>query len=208
MTAIEMRNKAKFTKNIKNVLNQAKPIDFIQGENWYKNARLFSFKTSRKYNVSFRKVCAMLAALSPRNKWARNKTDCIDLISYLTGNTNNFPKCATYGKMVDKAVRIFHSSDDSCENMLKLLNGPKIKAFFLNIYDSNSQNVTVDSWIQLISLGKYISVDERPSLKISDYKLIESIIKDIAAKRKINPPIIQAVLWVSFKRLTAQDDYN
>jgi hypothetical protein len=204
-----MKNNAlKFEKNINRVLKQSKPIDFIQGECWYKNARLFAFKTSRKYNVSFRKACAILAALSPRNKWARNKLDCSMLISYLTGNTNVMPKCSTYGNMVQKAIKIFESPEDSTESMLKLLNGPKISAFFLNIYDFNSQRVTVDTWVQLIALGKYMSVEDRPSLKITDYRLIEQVIRNLAQKNNIRPLVLQAVLWVSFKRLTESNDYN
>lgn len=204
----ELQKIVKYDKNIKFILKQAKPIDFIQGEKWYTQARIFAFKTSRKYNVSFRKVCAIIAALSPRNKWGRNKLDAEMLVSYLTGNIKDFPKCSTYGKMVEKAIKIFNSPDDSLNSMLRILNGPKISAFFLNIYDSNSQCVTVDSWIQLISLGKYISVEDRPALKISDYKLIESIIRKLAEKRNIRPPVLQAVLWVSFKRLTETNDFN
>lgn len=204
----ELQKIAKYNKNIKFILKQAKPKDFIEGQDWYKNARLFAFKTSRKYNISFRKTCAILAALSPRNKWGRNKLDAMMLIAYLTGNTNVMPKCSTYGNMVQKAIKIFESPDDSLNTMLKLLNGPKISAFFLNIYDSNSQCVTVDSWIQLISLGKYISVEDRPSLKITDYRLIESIIRKLAKKKNIRPPVLQAVLWVSFKRLTETNDFN
>lgn len=198
----------RYTKNIKSVLKLAKPNDFIQGAAWYKEARLFCFDVSQRYNVSFRKTCAILAALSPRNKWQRNKLDAEGLISYLAGYSKTMPTCSTYGNMVQKAIRLFNAIDDRPETMLRILNGPKIKSFFLNIYDVNSQCVTVDSWIQLISLGKFISVDKRPSLKISQYKLIESIIKKLAAKNNVKPPILQAVLWVSFKRLVESNDYN
>src|SRR5271165_3683746 len=177
MTYQEKLKKLKYTKNIKYVLKHAQTSDFINGHNWYKNARLFSFDISQKYNFSFRKTCAILSALSPRNKWERNKLDTELLISYLLGFNNKMPKCSTYGNMVKKAITIFNSPDDRPETMLRLLNGPKIKSFFLNIYDVNSQCITVDSWIQLISLGKYLSINQRPSLKIKDYRLIELIIK-------------------------------
>lgn len=204
----QLNRKRRFTRNIQSVLKQAKPSDYSEGAAWYRNARLFSYRVSRQYGVSLRKVCAMLAALSPRNKWARNQSDCENLIACLVGRTNEFPKCGTYGAMVRKAVKIFHSKDDSTDTMLTLLNGQKITAFFLNIYDCNSQRVTVDTWIQLISLGKYIETVKRPVLTKNDYKLIEESIREVASTKKIAPPVLQAVLWVSFKRMTESKDFN
>jgi hypothetical protein len=150
----------------------------------------------------------MLAALSPRNKWERNKLDTEMIIRYLSGHSNVMPKCSTYGLMVKKAIAIFKAPNDDVKTMLMLLNGPKIKSFFLNIYDSNSQCVTVDSWMQLASLGKYINVNTRPSLNLTDYRLIETIIKEMSTIIDVRPAVLQAVLWVSFKRLTEQNDYN
>jgi hypothetical protein len=203
----EMR-KQNFKSNIEKIAELAHSTDYVEGEKWYRDARLFCYKVSKQYGLSFRKTCAILSALSPRNRWERNKIDCENLVAYLTGNTVNEPSCATYGAMVQKAVNIFHSKTDSIESMLKLLNGPKIKAFFLNIYDFNSDCVTVDSWIQLIALGEYLAVDKRPSLKKTDYVLIENLIKEIASTKKVKPPVMQAVLWIAFRNLTKQKDFN
>lgn len=203
-----MNIQKEYTKNIEHILSQAVDSDYQQGITWYKEARLFCYQVSKDYSISFRKVCAILAALSPRNKWARNKSDCIALIEYLTGCSDIQPKIATYGGMIKKATIIFNSRIDTKNHMIKLLNGQKITAFFLNIYDVQSDFVTVDSWMQLISLGKYIPVEDRPPLKKSDYKLIEIIIRDIAALNKINPPVLQAILWTTCKRLNEQKDYN
>lgn len=203
------KNKKQFyEKNIKKILKRVNKKDLQDGVNWYREARLFCYGISLKYGVSFRKTCAIMSALSPRNRWERNKIDCENLIAYLTGHSVNEPSCATYGAMVHKAVKIFNAKIDSVESMLKLLNGQKIKAFFLNIYDFNSQVVTVDSWIQLIALGEYLSVDKRPSLNRGDYKLIEESIKEIASTKKVAPPVLQAALWVTFKRLNEQTDFN
>jgi len=201
------KRKNKFSKNIHHVLGLANSTDFVEGEKWYRDARLYSFELSKKYGVSFRKVCAILAALSPRNRWQRNKEDAETLIQECLGLIP-YGKYATYGAMVDKARRIFASKVDSIQTMLTILNGQKISAFFLNIYDSNSQCVTVDSWIQLISLGEYLAVDKRPSLTKTDYKLIEETIKELASTKKVAPPVMQAVLWISFKRMTEQKDFN
>jgi len=207
MNKTEIKRKLKYTKNIEFVLSQATSIDFVEGEKWYRDARLYAFEISRRYDVSFRKVCAILAALSPRNKWERNKIDCETIIMECSGLIP-YGKYATYGDMVKKAKRIYFSKEDSVKEMLNILNGPKISAFFLNIYDFNSDCVTVDSWIQLISLGEYLAVDKRPALKKSDYRLISDSIKEIAATKNVAPPVMQAILWISFKRMTEQKDFN
>ena len=207
LTKQQVQLKSKYTKNINHVLSQAIDQDYKDGQAWYRDARLFAFQVSKDYCVSFRKVSAILAALSPRNRWERNKEDCITLIKECQGFEVN-AKYATYGAMVSKAKKIYHSKVDSIQVILKLLNGQKISAFFLNIYDYQSDCVTVDSWIQLISLGKYLSVDERPSLKKTEYKLISESIREIAALNKVTPPVMQAILWCSFKRMIEEKDFN
>lgn len=202
------KKKQVYKKNIEFILNKADSTDFAEGEKWYRDARLFCYQVSRTYGVSFRKVCAILAALSPRNRWQRNKDDCRNLVAYLVGASHTMPQCATYSAMVDKSIKIFNAKTDSTREMLRILNGQKITAFFLNIYDYNSDCVTVDSWIQLISLGEYLAVDKRPSLTKTDYKLIEETIREIAATKRVAPPVMQAVLWISFKRMTEQKDFN
>ena len=200
--------KQNFKSNIEKIANLAHSTDYVEGEKWYREARLFCYRVSKQYGLSFRKTCAILSALSPRNRWERNKIDCENLIAYLTGHTVNEPSCATYRNMVEKAKKIFNAKVDTIQSMLKLLNGQKISAFFLNIYDFNSDCVTVDSWIQLIALGEYLSVDKRPSLNKTDYVMIENLIKELASTKNVKPPVLQAVLWIAFKRMTQQKDFN
>lgn len=202
-----LNRQKRFDRNIQAVLNQTNATDFVEGAKWYRDARLWAYGVSKEYGVSFRKVCAMLAALSPRSKWERNKLDCQNLIAFLTGNAP-MPKCSTYGAMVRKAISIFESKDDSTQAMTDLLNGPKITAFFLNIYDSASERVTVDTWIHQVALGQYLEVEKRPALTRKDYSLIENLIKEISATKKVAPPVLQAVLWIAFKRMTSQGDFN
>lgn len=205
---VSIANRQKrFSRNIQAVLSQANESDFVEGAKWYRDARLWAYGVSKRHGVSFRKVCAMLAALSPRSKWERNKKDCESLIAFLTGRAP-MPKCSTYSLMVRKAIKIYESKDDTTRAMLEMLNGPKISAFFLNIYDAASERVTVDTWIYLLALGEYITVDKRPSLNKRDYRLIENTIKETAQARNVAPPVLQAVLWVAFKRMTEQKDFN
>ena len=46
-----------------------------QGEAWYLQANIWCEHRAVKYGISTYKVASVLSALSPRNKWERNKQD-------------------------------------------------------------------------------------------------------------------------------------
>ena len=192
-------------ENLRSILFHSSPEEIDQAKTWYKNARLFCFQVSKQYGVSFRKTCAIMAALSPRNKWERNKQDTETLISWMLGHDVT-PSFATYGTMVDKAVRIFQSETDTKKEMLKLLNGPKISNFFLNIYDAESNCVTVDTWIHLAAVGEYLPTKERKALNQKDFNEISDSVKELAIEYEMSAPEMQALIWVTFKRLVEQNE--
>lgn len=193
--------------NLSIILNQATASELNHAANWYREARLFCYNISDLYGVSFKKTCAIMAAMSPRNKWERNKTDTENFVKFKLGLTeeNIF---ATYGKMVGKAHSIFDADTDSVNEMLRLLNGPKISAFFLNIYDVENNGVTVDTWIHLAALNQYIPIDKRPSLSKADYNAISDAIKELASENAMTAPSAQAAIWLAFKRLTEEGQYG
>lgn len=192
-------------ENLRSVLFHSSPNEIDQAKTWYRDARLFCFQVSKQYGVSFRKTCAIMAALSPRNKWDRNKQDTETLIKWMLGHDVS-PSFATYGNMVDKAVKIFESDIDTKKEMLKLLNGPKISNFFLNIYDAESNCVTVDTWIHLAASGEYLPTKERKILKQKEFNEISDTVKELAIEYEMNAPEMQALIWVTFKRLVEQKE--
>lgn len=202
-----MISQERIRKNLVSLLNEATPQDLEHGRAWYRDARLFAYHVSKRYNFPFVKVCAVIAALSPRSKWERNKFDAENLINaVLSGST--LPKCSTYGAMVRKAVNIIKCEGQDAATMLRILNGPKISAFFLNIYDGENRRVTVDTWIHLAAHGKYKEVKKRKNLGIVEYRKIESEIKSLSNELNLKPYETQAILWVSFKRKTEEKDFN
>lgn len=193
--------------NLTRLLNNAEKNDFDQGLLWYRQARLYSYELAKKYDFPFIKVCAIIAALSPRSRWERNKIDADKLIGYALGH-NPMPKCGTYGLMVKKALKVIALDKFDQNTILQVLNGPKISAFFKNIYDGENFDVTVDSWIHLAAQGKYIAVKNRKGLNKTVYQKIEQVIKSLSLQLGIKPYETQAILWVTFKRLTNEGDFN
>lgn len=181
-----------YISNINKVLNVTNSYQFEDGLKWYDDAREFCSRVSIMSNVPYINVCAILAALSPRNKWERNKADCYELC---IGNESH--KYGTFSAMVKKAKLI--KSLTKYSDIIKALNGPKIISFFDNIYDENSQHVTVDFHMHHIALGKYYSEEERPSLNKSTYDEIQRAIEIVAHNNKLRPYELQAILWVTWR---------
>lgn len=180
--------------NIYSVLNLSTDDQFDNGLSWYDDAREFCKMVSNETNRPLISVCAALAALSPRNKWERNKQDCYELCK-----NNSSHKFGTFHAMVNKARKVLEMN--SYADIIDELNGPKICAFFDNIFNPDSQLITVDFHMLHIALGQVFPEDERPSLTKSLYDDIAWAIKLIADNNKLRPYEAQAILWLTWRDL-------
>lgn len=187
-------------RNLDYLIREATPTEISHGLDWYRDARVFAYSLSKRYNVPFVKVCGVIAALSPHNKWNRNRLDAERLIKFVSSGSPYLPRCNTYKAMRSKAVKILKLDIANNFSVLKVLNGPKISAFFLNIYDGENQSVTVDTWIHLAANLEYLKTEERPVLKKKEYAEIEKVIKELSFERGIKPYQTQAIIWLAFKR--------
>lgn len=186
-----------YNQNFIKILNQSNESDIDAGKRWYRDARLFAYHLSKKYNVPFKNTCAVIASLSPRNRWERNKIDAENLILWSKGLSSR-PKFATYNAMVSKALDCMGYESKYLE---KILQGPKILNFYKNILDDSIPVVTVDSWIHQAACGKYQATKDRESLNITEYRDIESSLKSLAIDLNIPAPQLQAIIWITFKRI-------
>lgn len=154
--------------------------------NWYSEANEFAHQLVHKYSVPLFKVVGIIAALSPNNKWERNKKDAETVLS----NPSTTAKVCTFPLNLAKAIRIYHEAIDSASTT-RILNGRKTTNFFNNIYKHKySQAVTVDLWMLRAS-------NLHATKKNID--MIESIVKVLAKKHKIMPHQYQAVVWYAIR---------
>jgi len=184
-----------YTKNIRTVFDMASIENKKRGKEWYIAARIAAFQISQQTGVPLITVCGVIAALSPRNKWARNLLDAEQIC-----RSNEFHKCATFKANVHKAIRIMGTSDKTA--ITAILSGKKITAFFDNIYDPSSSRVTVDVHMQLVALGSYLKEKDRPSLTDKMYREIEEAVKEVAIKNGLQPFELQAITWLTWKERT------
>lgn len=168
-----------------NTLNRANKNDLKHGLSWYNDARVFCKQVSELYNVPLYKVVGVLAALSPRNKWNRNKIDCINVIKHGYNAT-----VCTFNSNKEKACKILAAR--SLEHCVKLLNGIKVQSFFSNIYYKDCQLVTVDVWAMR-------AIGYNGNLTPKKYREIESIYQTVARDFGMLPKQLQAVAWSTIR---------
>lgn len=164
-----------------------KSIEF--GKNWYDDVREQCEQISEYYNVPFYKVCGIVSALSPRNKFRRNMLDAIDVIKY-----GNNAKVCTFNSNRDKAVRILNAKD--CKAVYReFRKGLKTRNFFLNILRGKCNYVTVDVWM----IRLYKDHIKTKSLTDKSYLAIEKMIQNEAKELGIYANQLQAIKWCEIR---------
>jgi hypothetical protein len=151
------------------------------GLSWYKLANRECKRIAKKHRIVLWKVVGVMSALSPNNKWERNKYDCEQFI------INQDHKACTFHGQRNKARAILKTNRKS--KVEGILNGTKTRNFYHNIYNPlTSQRVTVDMWAMR-------SIDFTDSLTKKRYNEITKVHQDFARSKNLLPHQVQAVIW-------------
>ena len=207
----------KVTKgNIEKVFKQATNHEFHQGINWYSNATNFATDlfSELNYQISLKKIAGVIASLSPRNEWSRNKIDarniCKEFLSNKYYQLNLFgyhfllnTKVCTFNANKSKAIKILLANDSEIETLLK---GNKLINFYRCII-GDTEAITIDGHAFNIASNRVSSLAEVPAISEKNYKAVQRVYRD--AKNFINKRYnlnlktsdLQAVTWVTYKRL-------
>ncbi len=163
--------------------SRATTAQIVEGMRWYQDARAFCLDISRNRGLPLWRVVGVLAALSPRNKWERNKQDALNLIELQGAAT-----VSTFGNNKALALRILREADLKPVDMVNVL-GQKVFSFYSNIlYQGDEENVTVDVWAMR-------SVGFTGSLTEKRYKEIRDAYIGAAKQLRIKPYQLQAIVW-------------
>ena len=202
--------------NIEKIFKQASKEEIAVTRQWYQNAKKFTEDLSSKFDnqLSSKKVAGVIAALSPRNEWNRNKFDaetlCKEFLSNKYYQLNLFgyhvllnSKVCTFHANKSKAIKILLSDDSKIESILK---GNKLINFYRCIIgDSNA--ICIDGHAFNIACNRVSSLAEVPAISDKNYKTLQNVYRD--AKNFINKRYglnlktgeLQAVTWNEYKRL-------
>jgi len=188
--------------NILAVFFRSSAVELNEGLCWYEQAYTVASRLGLKYlNGDTCLAAAVIAALSPNNRWSRNVTDAEALIKvYTAGGMCDAVKVSTFGQNKQKALAILKGAMP-----LDVLGGLKVRAFYQCILGRDA--VCIDGHAYSIWLGNRVVTTATP--KISE-KLYEKISQDYrVATQQINliagenysPAQVQAVTWVVWRNL-------
>ena len=175
---------------MKNLALIYRKIEEKKGANWYFEANHFARNVAKSYQVDFKKVCAILSALSPGVNWEQNKKETVTLIRINQGlHTKKF-NFSTYGHNVVKAQKIYDGDIDP-DKAFSLKTSPKTYNFYHNIVHPESPDyVTIDRHAFRIATG-----EEYDRISPKQYRELAAHYKRAAKRLGILPNILQSVLW-------------
>lgn len=169
------------------LLHSASIDQLYNGYHWYGNAHDIVNIISARSGLSIERVCAIVAVLSPRNKWSKNIADAIAVI--FDDDDHGF---STYGRNVDKAYAILNG-----EPIVNHLKGQKVTRFYkllLNPFDGHT--VCIDTWSLMAALGFDVGDKRLNSFTPNNYALIATAYRNVAKRHKLLPCQAQAIIWV------------
>ena len=207
----------KITKgNIIKMYEQASKKEIAETSKWYSDAQKFTETLSLEFNneLSSNKIAGVIAALSPRNEWNRNKFDaeqiCKEFLSNKYYQLNLFgyhfllnSKVCTFHANKSKAIKILLSDDSEIETILK---GNKLINFYRCII-GDSEAICIDGHAFNIAANRVTSLAEVPPISDKNYKIIANLYRE--TKNFINKEYnlnlktyqIQSVTWNKYKHI-------
>ena len=146
-------------------------------------------------------VAGVIAALSPQTAWDDNIRAATELIS------GKRPKMQTEAR-INKAKEIRDGIDICPQKVARILNGPKITAFYWNIL-GDEDAVTVDSHAVTVALcppdklkrdsGNFWPSLGAPPVK-AQYRFLSGCYAHAAKKVGLSPSELQARTWAAIRR--------
>ena len=184
----------KMIHNITSVYRDADKTQHAEGLLWYSDAQKAAHDIAVKYDIAVYLVVAVIAALSPNNKWSRNVTNADALIgAFIRGDGIDSVKVSTYHKMKQKAWDILAARPDY-DGAKAMLKGQKITSFFMDIM--GEFNVTIDGHARNIAYGERVGLnDDRSNIGVREYRALQAAYEEAARRVGLMPYQLQAITW-------------
>lgn len=193
-------------KNIQAILDLASPSEWVEGRIWYATAKDIALKLALSYGIQPIKAVAVLSALSPRNKWSRNKTDAERIINaYVSGGKEAALEVSvcTFTSNKKKAIEILELSENKgtvCwSDILSVLSGPKLCEFASCIL--GQEDITIDGHAWCIWEGCRSSLKDVPSIGKKIRQQIKNDYQSVALANDLKGYELQAITWVTYRRI-------
>ena len=192
--------------NILEIYRQSTDNEIIDGCKWYKQANEIADLMAVKYKLPIEITAGIISALSPGANWNQNLIDANHLISLLqAGKDIKTITCTTYGQNKLKAYHLYLNPQLTKDEIFKILLGAskkvnKTSSFYLNILDPDEADiVTIDRHAFRINLG----ITDMITIALTEkrYLTMNKAYIEAAKLLEINAVALQAVTWLTFRRL-------
>jgi len=180
------------TKRIVKHLGRATPQELRDGIEWYDDAMGFAQLLSDSFSITRVMAAAIISALSPNNKWERNKVDAWNLCqAYADGLTLDDFKVCTYNSNKVRAWGIRSGTVAITKD------SPKTYAFALNVGDRDESVVTLDKWMARAFSTTSLKPRKTPeTFTPKQYDRFQTHFVNVALRLGYKPYELQAIVWV------------
>ena len=174
--------------NIINVYNEATPEEKLYWGKWYHHAKEEVQELAAQYNISFPVMAAVVAVLSPGNKWKSNLVAAIRVLE-------NHEKVNSYPRNVILAKKILETGS------LALVSGPKVTVFFNSLLDPDliSSQMVLDGHAINIWRGSKVNLKGLKSPSTQERKQMIHDYHEAASQLNVSVQALQAITWYIWK---------
>ena len=166
------------------------------GLNWYADAQAYAGSLSKRFGIDPYTAAAVISALSPNNKWDRNKVDAYSVCdAWANGRGSDSVSCCTYNANKEKAFDILNGNIELSSR------SPKTHSFAMNVGMLSPKHVTVDKWHvrACITRPDENIVETRDNITAAQYRRIEAITNMVSEEVGLMAYEFQAIVWVTIK---------
>ena len=181
--------------NLRMWWTEATEDEKLQGVVWYSEAQHFAKQLSVEFNVSRECAAGVISALSPNNKWERNKVDAKAVLRAVgEGLTHTDVKVCTYDANKIKAFEIAKG------NQQILKQSPKTYAFARNVGEMDEAFVTIDKWhLRACQTTSKSPRECKETCTAKQYRLLQADCIKVAREYGVKPHVLQATVWTTIR---------
>lgn len=208
----DLQEKLEFNRCVSNIVacyNSATRQEKRDGLAWYRKARRDCLDVANDYNMRLRHVVGVVAATSPNLKWEKNVHTATQVIDGFNAGIphDEIDGCMAYKANRLKGYQVLASSNRSAV-IAKVLNGPKVSAFYDNIMGGDS--VTIDGHARNIAYNERVNLkDNKINMGKREYTMLEKAYRQAAwvistqaspQGYKLKACDLQAITWCAWRR--------
>lgn len=185
-------------ENLRATYRRATPEEIEQGKRWYAVANQRARTLAEEHDLPLATVAQVIAALSPRRRWAQNLADAGKVIAAWRQDPNDpyRPRIALPAgrRPLKRAYDILNGGQ---------VTGPKCRGFAETIADPAQEAcLVVDTHVAHAWAGKLHG--DSATISIGLYRRICQALRQLAAETGLTASQVQAIIWLVTKRLKVE----